>query len=133
MSNGKIAPEVAEAEFERFATKMRLDLDPDGLDSDDRKNLADAKRRFLNAMQRGLLIVDDAGQPVFTPEQGDAITFYRPRGATLMAMDVKKVGHDVTKGLAAMAEMTKQNIVRYHDMPYPDLRICQAIVALFLG
>lgn len=131
--SGAIALEVAEAEFERFAVKMRLDLDPSGLDSDDKKNLADAKRRFLTAMQQGLLIVDDAGQPVFTPEQGEPITFYRPRGATLMAMDVKKAGHDITKGLAAMAEMTKQNIVRYHDMPMPDLRICQAIVALFLG
>ncbi len=133
--NGKVAPEVAQQEFERFAEAMDLDLDPKGMDAEDRKSFETAKRRFLTAVEDGRLVVNDTGEPVYTPQKGDTspITFFEPTGGTMMAMDLKKAGHDVTKGLAAMADMTKQDIKRYHNMSNRDLRVCQAISVLFLG
>ncbi len=133
MSGGKVAPEQALLEFERFATAMKLDLDPASLDVDDRRNLEQEKRRFLRAIENGRLIIDDKGQPVFYPETGEPITFYRPRGATILATDQKKTGQDAAKGFVMVAEMTKQNLVRYHDMPLTDVKICQAVALIFLG
>lgn len=133
--SGTVAPDVALAEFERFAEAMDLDLDPKGMDENDRRGFENAKRRFLTALEKGHLIVNDQGEPVFTPTIGDRtpITFYEPTGETMTTMDLKKAGHDIEKGIVAMAHHTKQPPVRYIKMANRDLRVCQAISILFLG
>ena len=140
MAEEKIALDVAEAEFERWADAMDLarKLDPAGLDSDDKKSLADSKRNILDSMMSGNLVVNDAGEFVFTPKAGDdkePIVFHEPDGAAIMAVDqIGKSGtHDVTKMVAILAVMTKQSRVRFAKLKNRDWTVCQAIFSLFFA
>ncbi len=129
----KVALEVAEAEFTRFAEAMDLDLDKSKMDADDQKSLAEVKAKVLRAMEDGRLVIDEKGQPVFTPHSGAAITFYEPTGASFMAMDSKKKGQDIAKMYAVMADMTHVDAKVFATMANRDLKVCQAVVSLFLG
>ena len=135
MSDEKNSIEFCEAEFERFAREMDLDFSADKMDAESRVDFARLKGIFINAMRDGHLIVNEKGEPVYTPkvEPRDPITFHEPRGSTYMAADSKKKDHDITKTFASMAEMTKQDVKRYANMPARDLKVCTALLQLFLG
>lgn len=132
----RVAREVAEAEFERFVETMDLDVDESRMDTEDRKSFDELKERLLRAIETGLLVVDDKGQPVYTPRAGthtQPITFHEPTGASFMAMDTKKKDQSVAKMYAVMADMTHLDQKVFAAMPARDLKICQAVVTLFLG
>lgn len=131
----KVAAEVAESEFVRFCESMELDVDLTAMDDEDKAGFRQAKRRMIDAMMRGKLVVDDDGQPVYTPSKGNVapITFREPTGASLMAMDSKRAGHDVTKMYSTMADLTQESVQRFSKMLNRDLRVCLAITMLFLG
>jgi hypothetical protein len=130
-----VAREVAEAEFERFVDAMDLDVDESRMDVDDRKAYGDLKDKLLRAMEQGNLSVDDKGQLVYMPRAGklEPITFREPTGASFMAMDTKKKDQNIAKMYALMADITGLDAKVFAQMPRRDLRICQAIVTLFLG
>lgn len=133
-SEPKVARDVAEAEFQKFAEAMYLDVDPEGLDADDRKGLEAGKRAFVRACMDGLLTVNSNGEPVFTPQTGgDPITFHEPKGAAIMARDSKKTGHDQAKLVATMVAMTDVKEERFKAMPGRDFKTCEAITILFLA
>jgi hypothetical protein len=129
----KVAREVCEQEFERFADAMDLDVDPTRMDAADLKTFDDARHVLLRAMERGQLVIDEKGQPVFTASDGTAITFYEPTGATFMSMDTKKKEQEVAKMYAIMAEITRLPDKTFSKMPMRDLKVCRTIVTLFLG
>jgi len=136
MTEQKIATEVAEQEFQRFLESMDLDVSPEGMDDDDRKSFEQAKRRFLAAVSSGNLVVNEKGEPVFTPrasEPSTPVTFYEPKGATLLAMDKGQKGHDMDKMFKVMAELTRENAPRFAKMAGRDIKVCLAIVGLYLG
>lgn len=136
MAEKKVATEVAEQEFMRWAEGADLEFKLDGLGDEDKKAFFDSKNTIVRAIEIGILIVDEHGQFVLTPRTEDApspITFKEPTGGALMASDQKKKDHDVTKMFAVMAHMTGQNIQRFAAMPSKDLKICQSIISLFLG
>lgn len=140
MADEKIAIEVAEAEFARWADAMDLarKLDPAGLDSDDKKSLADSKRVITDSMMSGNLIVSEDGEFVFTPKAGDdksPITFHEPDGAAIMSVDQigKSGSHDVTKMVAILAVMTKESRPRFAKLKNRDWSVCQAIFSLFFA
>lgn len=133
-SGEAVADEVAEAEFARFCEAMDFDIDPAGMDADDREGFASLKKRIIRAMKNGTLVVDTEGRPVFTPQEGgDAITFHEPTGADLMAMDQRKKNADMAKLFAVMAAISKQSSARFSKMKKRDLDVCLAITNLFLG
>ncbi len=116
----KIALEVAEAEFDRWAQAMGLTrkLTRAGMDADDKKSMLDQRSCLIEAMLDGHLVVDDDGQFILTPQKGDdvtPITFFEPDGAGLLEIDkVGKSGaQDVAKGYAILAAMTKQSRPRF--------------------
>lgn len=132
----KIAKEVAEQDFERFAESMDLDVDPSNMDEDDLKGFNQQKDRVIAAIQSGSLVVNDKDEPVFTPQRTNdaaAITFHEPTGASLMAMDRKKKTEDVGKLYAAMGDITRTNAKTFSTMRMADLKVCMAITTLFLG
>lgn len=131
----KIARSVCEGEFERFADAMGLDLDQSQMDDEDKKGLLLQKNRILSAMEFGALVINEKGEPVYTPQEGsgEPITFHEPRGASFMAMDQKKAGHDNTKAFAFLADMTQQSVQRFAGMAGRDLKVCQAVFLLFLA
>ena len=131
-----IGSDVAENEFLRFIETMDLDVDPDGMDDEDKSNLKDARRRIVRAISGGALVINEDGDPVYTPKVGadrNPITFYEPDGGSIMAMDTKKRGHDVAKLYATMADLTKTSVAKFTKMKQRDLSVCQAITVLFLG
>jgi len=138
MSNGaeKIALEVAEAEFTRFGDLMDLDLDPLDMDEEDKKGFEQQKKRVISSIQNGSLIINENGEPIFTPtvkEGANPLTFHEPTGASLMAMDHKKRTEDVGKLYATMADMTGSSTGIFSKMKMRDLKVCMAITTLFLG
>lgn len=133
MAEEKVAKEVAEAEFDRFIDAMDLDTDKARMDPDDVKSFEDVKGKFVRAMMRGQLVVDDKGQPVVTTHDGTRLTFYEPTGASFAAMDSRKKGQDVGKMLAMMADMCRVAPAVFSKLPNRDFKICQALIQLFLG
>ena len=132
----KVAKEVAEQDFERFADAMDLDVDTSKMDEDDRKGFQVQKDRIVSAICSGALYVNDNGEPVFTPQRtkdAGEITFHEPDGAALMAMDRKKKTEDIGKLYATMGEMTKTSAKTFSVMKMADLKVCMAISTLFLG
>lgn len=131
---GEVAKEVAEQEFERFTTEMDLDVTTERMDAEDRKKFEDLRDQVVRAIQAGKIGIDDKGQPVFTTSSGDkTITFYEPTGASFMAMDGQKKDAGVAKTFSLLADMTHTNAKLFSQMPNRDLKICQALLTLFLG
>lgn len=133
--NFKVSEEAAEAEFQRFVDAMDLNFDPKGWDAEEKKSFVDSKIVFIDAIRRGFLIVDEAGQPVYTPklEPRTPITFYEPDGACIMSMDLVKKGRDNEKGFQLLTTMTKAIPGTFAKMKQRDLKVCQAVAGLFLG
>lgn len=132
----KISRDVAEAEFQRFLDCMRLNFTTEGLDAEDRTQVELHKKRFVNAVMDGRLVVDQKGIPTYTPRDSadkDPITFPQPKGGDFMQADLHKKNHDITKGMAIMAAATHQPLERYRDMEWSDFRVCQAISGLYMG
>ena len=137
MAENKVAPEMAGAEFNRFAETMDLDVSTDGMSADDKRDFTLQRDRIVKAIQSGALVINDDGCPVFTPKRaGDgvnAITFHEPTGASYLAMDRRKVGEDMAKLFSTMADVTKTSAGLFAKMKNADLKVCMAIITLFLA
>lgn len=128
----KIAREVCEVEFKRFADAMDLDLDQDAMTPDDRAQFLQRYRVIMRAMERGKLVVDDDGQMVFTPSEGEPLTFYEMRGRdTANAIDGGKESEVLKREYRYLGTMTRTSSQRFHDMLRRDLKVCQAVAAVF--
>lgn len=131
----KVDQEMAEAEFMRFIDAMDLELD-ESADAEDRSDFIALKNKLVKAISKGSLIIDESGQPVYTPERTEDVkplTFYEPTGANLVAMDKRKPGEDISKFNAVMAEMCKVHPKVFSKLKFKDYKLCQSIVTLFLA
>jgi hypothetical protein len=133
-----VAEEVAVAEFDRFVEAMGLDLDDAAMDQDDKASLENEKGRILRAIRRGFMVVNDAGELVFTPQREKTpdktpIRFREPTGATLMAIDRHKEGKNVHKLYAILADVAGCEQKRFALMAHADAAVCRAVASLFLG
>lgn len=136
MKEPVVAREVAEAEFDRFVEAMDIEASTADMDAEDKKGFNEQKDRIVKAVMSGALIINDNGEPVYTPartKDADALTFHEPTGASLMAMDRKKKTEDVGKLYATMGDMTKTHANTFSKMKMPDLKVCMAVTTLFLG
>lgn len=131
----KIAREVAEAEFDRFIEANDILVD-DSMEKEDRDAFNEQKARIVRAIEVGAMVVNEAGEPVYTPQRtkdAEALTFHEPTGASLMAMDRKKKNEDVGKLYATMGDMTRTDAKTFSNMKMADLKVCMAVTTLFLG
>jgi hypothetical protein len=136
MTEKKVATEVAEMEFTRFAAAMDLDLDPKGMDDEDKKSFERLKGIVIRAIENGHVEINSDDEPVVHPrtiEDTTPITFFEPEGAAFMEMDKKRKDHDVAKQMALLAAITKQNAGKFSKMKQRDLKVLNAILMLFLG
>ena len=132
-----VAVDMAEAEFDRFAESMDLDLDTAGMDAEDLTAFAKQKNRIIRAITKGALVVNDNGEAVYTPHRPsskhkEAITFHERTGASLMAMDSKKKNHDVAKTYATMGDMCRVHQNIFAVLAGEDIKVCEAIYALLM-
>jgi hypothetical protein len=125
--------ETANNEFERWAEAMRVDLDTEGLDENDARDLAKDRSVFVKAVMQGRLVVSEEGLAVFTPEGGDPITFHKPKGNAFTAMDKAKRTQDIGKIFKSMAAITRTAPVTFDKMDVADVKICMTILTLFLA
>ncbi len=133
----KVVREVAEHEFDRFVECMDLDVDTAGMDSEDLTAFTKQKNRIIRQIERGALVINDEGEAVYTPQNKgskhtDAITFHERTGASLMAMDGKKKGHDVAKTYAVLADMCKVHPSVFAGLKGTDVKVCEALFALLM-
>ena len=137
MTEQVVAPEVAAAEFDRFAAAMDIDTDTAKWDAEDVAAFTKQKSRILKAIERGALVVNESGEAVYTPwnpRSGykEPITFHERTGASLMAMDGSKKGHDVAKTYAVMADMCGVHPKVFAGLAGSDVKVCEALFALLM-
>lgn len=134
---GTVAREVAEAEFDRFCQAMDLDVSQEKMDLESLSGFKQQKEKVVTAIENGSLIINDAGEPVFMPQRTkdwkDPIHFTEPTGATYMEMDRKKKDQDVSKLFAIMSSMTGVYSGQLAKLKGTDIKLCQALTALFLA
>lgn len=128
----KVTKEVAEAEFDRFMEAMDLESAPVHKDDEDRESFESAKYELVNSIMHGNLVFEDDVLMLTPKGGGDAIRFPEPDGKTIIAMDQAKKGHDQARMFKLLAQLTKSTEVRFHAMKRRDLRVCEAILQLFL-
>lgn len=134
----KIAREVAQLEFDRFVDLMSINIDVDRMDDVDKANTKTDMETFIKATMGGFLVVNDEGEPIYTCQRTNGndvepFVFSEPTGAALMAMDRRKQTEDVGKLFASMAEITGRPANLFSKMKMSDLKVCMAIVGLFLA
>lgn len=131
----KVASDVAEQEFERFCDEMDIDNDESAMDEDDLSGFNKHKRRILRAMANGALVINENGEAVYTPQRTNGapqLVFHERTGASLMAMDGKKKGHDVTKMYAVLGDMCKCHQSVFAKLKGTDIKVCEALFALLM-
>ncbi len=137
MKENKVAPKVAEAEFDRFAEAWDLDSDTASMEEEDRQGFEALKRRLIRKIESGHLTVDGEGMISYMliEPQGDtaSLTFKRPTGHALVVWDRFKDRQQIHKLNAFMGSMTGQAPALFAEMDGRDLKVCQAVAQLFLG
>lgn len=133
----RIAPEVAEGEFLRWADEMDVDVDTSTLDAEDLTAFNKMRRRLLGAIEKGALMINEKGEAVYTPQNPgstyrESLTFHERTGASLMAMDGKKKGHDVAKTYAVMGDMCRVHPSTFANLVGTDVKVCEALFALLM-
>lgn len=128
----KVAEEVAAAEFSRMCATFRIDEDTSELGEADLKEWNELRGRIIKDICRGRVVVDGEGQPVVTTESGKAITFHRPTGATVIALETHKE-KNISNSIAAIGDMTRTNPSEFSRMFLPDFRTCSRLASLFLA
>lgn len=129
--------EQAELEFDRFIEAMDLDVDTSEMDAEDLTGFNKQKKRILKAIQKGALVFNGDGEAVYTPQNEkskykEPITFHERTGASIMAMDGKKKGHDAAKMYAVLAEMCDVHPKIFAGLVGTDVKICEALFALLM-
>ncbi len=132
-----IDKETAEREFDRFIECNDLDLDTAGMDTEDLAAFNKLKNRIYRVLQRGSLVINDDGEPIYTPQNEksrhkEPITFHERTGASLIAMDGKKKNHDVAKTYAIMADMCKVHPSVFAGLVGIDVKVCEALFSLLM-
>lgn len=136
MKDYKIAEDVAQIEFDRFVDLMDLDISDDFLDNDEKKDLAELKRKFTTSVQKGELLVLENGEVSYTPQRSEdktIIVFSECTGAALQAMDRRKKSEDTGKLFAAMGSITHTSAATFSKMKMYDLKVCMAVTTLLMG
>lgn len=132
-----VSAEAAEAEWKRWLVAMDLvdKADESFMDQEDLKGFREQKRRIIDAIRRGRLRANDAGEFVFSPQSGTCgdITFHEPTGADKLAVDRCRKNEDMAKTYAVLASMTGTSPQTFAGLKGRDLRVCEAIFVLFLA
>jgi hypothetical protein len=133
----KVNIDMANAEFNRFTEAMDLDLDTDDMDEEDLTQFTKQKKKIINALMDGSLIINNNGEAVYTPrnpksKREEPITFNERSGVSVMAMDGKKKNYDVRKTYAIMAEMCKVHQSVFANLVGIDIKTCEAIFSLLM-
>lgn len=133
----KVARDVAEDEFARWATSLGLEhkFDEDFADPVSLKTLRAHRNAVVRAIVYGHAVVNESGDLLFTPQfspHKEALKFRRPKGSDYKLMDKHSGGTERT--LALLCSVTGQNDIVFDQMDFAyDGDFCNSVAALFLG
>ena len=133
----EVSEEVAQRLFDDWCEAMDLENDESYFDEEELKAFSKQKRRLVRAIVSGALSFNDDGEAVYTPKNpkskhNDPITFHERSGASIMAMDGKKAGHDVRKMFAIMGDMCRVPSNVFAGLVGTDGKVCEAICVLLM-
>ncbi len=128
----KIDKEVAKNEFERWAEAWRIEVDPAELNEEDADSLQEQTSKITKAIERGYLVVSEDGAQLKLDTNKGEVTFSEPTGAAYLAMDQHK-NKNMASSFGFMGAMTGTPAKFWSSVRGADLKIAQAITALFLG
>lgn len=133
MSKEKVAIEVAATEFERMCAANRIDTDETALEKDELKEWREMRDPLVRDICRGRLVIDGEGRPVYTTDEGKALTFSRATAATFMALETYGKGKDVSNMMAAVADLTGTGKGELSKLIARDFHGVSRIARLFLA
>lgn len=127
----KVALEVAQQEFERWADVFEIDIDTAGLDDEELKAFEAFKQKFIKRIQSGALSMDEDGSLEFTPrgDDGEPLKFEEPTGAVLSAR--QKNDTDIQAARRVLATWAGVSPKRFADMKLRDFNFCSELLAFF--
>ena len=127
----KVATEVAQQEFERWAEAFEIDISTDAFDPEELKAFEAFKAKFIKRVETGALTVDEDGVIEFTPrgDSEDPLKFDEPTGALLSAR--QKNDTDIQAARRVLAAWTGVAPKRFADMKLRDFNFCSELLAFF--
>lgn len=127
----KVATEVAQHEFERWADTFEIDITTVDLDDEELKAFEAFRAKFVKRVESGALTVDEDGVLEFAPrgDSGDALRFDEPTGALLSAR--QKNDTDIQAARRVLAAWTGVSPKRFADMKLRDFNFCSELLAFF--
>jgi hypothetical protein len=134
----KVALEVCEAEFERFAEAWDLDTDVATMEEEDRDSFRTVKRRITRAIGNGSATVNDDGSLTYafrfsSIEGTESLTFRVPSGNAILQWDRYKERQSIHKLNSFLGNMTSSSPAIFAKIDGRDIKVCQAVAQLFLG
>lgn len=131
-----VALEVAQDEFDRMLESF--DIDIEDLDKEDSESFQTLKNLAIKGICKGSVTVAENGCPTVSLKypvgEISSVTFRHPTGATLVAVGDKKAKNSTTQGYKLLEDFTGVPSAAFGKMRLnPDLKVIQALSALFLG
>ncbi|HKY40787.1 MAG TPA: hypothetical protein VJN18_32855 [Polyangiaceae bacterium] len=129
----KIAKEVAEKEFEKLCVSRRIETDITTFNEREKAIFNARKADMLRLMMAGTLVLNEQGDPVYTPSLKDAkpLTFHRVTGAVLMEAD--NITGSVERLLVLATALTKSVPGELAKLEAPEFRAIDDITAFLVG
>lgn len=127
----KVATEVAQQEFERWAETFEIDISTDAFDPEELKAFDGFKAKFIKRIETGALTIDDDGVIEFSPrgDGGDPLKFDEPTGALLSAR--QKNDTEIQAARRVLASWTGVAPKRFAEMKLRDFNFCSELLAFF--
>jgi len=129
--NFSVDRETAERDFDRMVAAMRVMMKSFGDENEQRDKEAD-REAIIYQIMLGNASVDDEGRLSYTTGEGDTLTFKKPKGAAMAAIDRVKETKKVAQGYAILAELTGKAPVFFVNLDQYDVNVCLAVMTLFL-
>jgi hypothetical protein len=127
----KVATEVAQQEFERWAETFEIDISTEAFDPEELKAFDGFKAKFIKRIETGALTIDDDGVIEFSPrgDDGDPLKFDEPTGALLSAR--QKNDTEIQAARRVLASWTGVAPKRFAEMKLRDFNFCSELLAFF--
>jgi len=133
----KVALEVADADFFRFARAWDLDTEFEEFTPEDKDAFLEQKRKIVRQICGGRAAVNEEGNIVYQLfEPVGTLTdvlIRRPKGMHFVSMDKEKEGRNISKMIQFISASINQLPGIVKKMDGVDVKFLQAVYMLFLG
>ena len=130
MKELKVAPEVAEQEFDRLCDMLGIDTETNS--TDDEETLKAHRDRIVKAICKGALSIGDDGLPTVVTREGATLAFKMPTGATLLEADKAPAGQDQRRMFLLIGALTNGKFSPA-KCTIQEVALLTSITALFLA